>query len=155
MAQLDVTKHNMDVITLSPKQQVEAASCIEKLEPHGWSLTEAVDYCLKHVIPFNRVPTVAETADRMIQEAENAKRDIHHLKGMRCRLRPFVDRFGSQQLRIRDGLLRMPQSSIQRKMRVKVGQPQVAHDHEIERVLVVIEAASGDARNCRSSRLNQ
>src|SRR5271165_4868131 len=38
----------------------EAARCAEKLTQHNVTITEAVDYYLKHVITFRTAPTVAE-----------------------------------------------------------------------------------------------
>jgi len=68
------------------------------LEPHSATITQAVDYYLRHVVAFRKAPTIREITDRMIAEARTNGRRERTIVELRQRLGRFADTFGDRQL---------------------------------------------------------
>ena len=84
--------------TMPTDLRLEATRCAEKLQPHGVTLTDVVDYYLKHVVTYRTAPTVAEIVEKMIAETAAAGRRAKTTKDLRYRLGLFAKSFGSQKL---------------------------------------------------------
>jgi len=62
--------------SLSPSLRMEALKCSVILEPHGVTITDAVNHYVKTVLAYRTAPTINKIVERMIAEAEqNGRRD--------------------------------------------------------------------------------
>lgn len=84
--------------TMPTDLRLEATRCAEKLKPHNATITEAVDYYLKHFITYRIAPTVTEIIAKMIAEAVNNGRRHKTTVDLRYRLGAFGRTFGSRKL---------------------------------------------------------
>ena len=84
--------------TMPTDLRLEATRCTEKLSPHSVTLTECVDYYLKHVIAYHTAPTVAEIVEKMIAEAKGAGRRKKTTVDLHYRLGAFCKTFGTYKL---------------------------------------------------------
>lgn len=84
--------------TMPVDLRLEATRNAEKLAPHNVTITEAVDYYLKHVITFRTAPTVAQVVEKMIAEAVKNGRRHKTTVDLRYRLGVFGKTFGIRKL---------------------------------------------------------
>ena len=84
--------------TMPTDLRLEATRCTEKLAPHNVTLTECVDYYLKHVITYRTAPTVAEIVEKMVAEAVSNGRRHKTAVDLRYRLGVFGKTFGTRKL---------------------------------------------------------
>ncbi|MGO9243330.1 MAG: tyrosine recombinase XerC [Verrucomicrobiia bacterium] len=84
--------------TLPVDVRTIAAKCVEKLNPHGATLDEAVDHYVDHVLKFRNVPTVSEIVEKLLADAEVNHRRERTVKDLRHRLGAFVKAFGNRRL---------------------------------------------------------
>ncbi len=84
--------------TMPTDLRLEATRSAEKLAPYSVTLSQCVDYYLKHVIAFRTAPTVAEIVEKMIAEAVNNGRRHKTAVDLRYRLGVFSKTFGTRKL---------------------------------------------------------
>jgi len=77
---------------LSPAQIAEASAAIRELGNTG-SLTEAVQFFLKHAKPQGGTKSISETISELISTKAKAGRSERHLKGLRWSLEKFATDF--------------------------------------------------------------
>lgn len=77
---------------LSAAQISEAAAAFRSLGEEG-SLTEAVEYYLKHSRPIGGTFTIQEAIDTLIKDKEAAGKGERHLRGLRWNLERFSEDF--------------------------------------------------------------
>jgi integrase len=76
----------------------EATKCAKILEPHGATLTEAVNHYVKTVLAYRTAPSVAEIVNRLVAETEKNGRRNRTVRDLRERLQRFAKTYGSRQL---------------------------------------------------------
>lgn len=84
---------------LAPRQITEAAAAVKKLGDLG-TLTEAVDFFVKHARPAGGQKTVSEAAEAYLVTKRSAGRSENHLKGLKSNFKAFTDVFGSQHIHV-------------------------------------------------------
>lgn len=75
---------------ISPERRLEAIRGQEALAAHGWTIEQAAEYCLTHVIPYQCAPTISQIVERMIIDAQEAKRKAWTLHERKSRLAAFA-----------------------------------------------------------------
>ena len=83
--------------TLPPTLRIEALKCSELLEPHGATITEAVNHYVKTVLAYRTAPPVSEIVKRYIAEAEKNGRRERTLEDLRNRLGRISKIYGDRQ----------------------------------------------------------
>jgi integrase len=98
--QLRIERQNMGAaaFALPVALRVEAAKCIEKLQPFSASLQEAVDYYVERVLKFREAPTVTDAVKRLLVEKEQKNLRASTLRDLRHRWEKFAETFGTRKL---------------------------------------------------------
>jgi integrase len=98
--QIRIAKRNEGTaaFSLSPDQRAEASKCFADLQPYDVSLTEVVNHYIDHVLACRNAPTISEIIQRMIADAETAKRRARTVQDLKFRLERFNRAFGDRQL---------------------------------------------------------
>lgn len=99
-AQLRIERQNMGAaaFAMPVALRVEAAKCVEKLQPYSASLTEAVDHYVERVLKFREAPTVADAVKRLLVEKEQKNLRVSTLRDLRHRWEKFAETFGARKL---------------------------------------------------------
>jgi len=99
-AQLRIERQNMGAaaFAMPVALRVEAAKCVEKLQPYSASLTEAVDHYIERVLKFREAPTVADAVKRLLVEKEQKNLRVSTLRDLRHRWEKFAETFGARKL---------------------------------------------------------
>lgn len=84
--------------TLPMEHRVEAAKSLDKLRPYNATITEAVDYYVKHVLLFRTAPTVREIVTKLVEEKQKGNRRPATLIELKHRLGHFADAYGDRHL---------------------------------------------------------
>jgi len=85
-------------MTLADDQRVEAAKCYELLSETGKSLTDAVQFYLKHLAETERSVLVKESIAEFLEEKGRLGLSGRHMSNLRYQFRPLVEKFGSRKL---------------------------------------------------------
>ncbi len=84
--------------TLPPDLRVEAAKCSQLLNPHGVTITDAVQHYLKTVIAYRTAPTVSEIVQKLLADTRAAGRRQRTIEDLQTRFQRFTRTFGDRQL---------------------------------------------------------
>jgi integrase len=78
--------------------RAEAAKCVEKLNPHAATITEAVDHYLEHVLKYRTAPTVAEIIQKLLADAQANRRRERTIKDLNSRLSAFAKTYATRRI---------------------------------------------------------
>lgn len=81
---------------LNPRQGIEAAESFEKLAPIGATLTEAVDYFLRHAKPKNGKRLCKDVANELLESKRRAGKRESYQKALKWALGKFNKSFGER-----------------------------------------------------------
>src|ERR1051326_5802602 len=84
--------------SLPASAREEAAKCVEKLQPYGASLTEAVTHYVERVLKFREAPAVADAVNRLLVEKQQKNLRPSTLNDLRHRWGKFAEAFGNKKL---------------------------------------------------------
>lgn len=84
--------------TLPMEKRVATSKCDKLLQPYGASLTEAVQYYVKHVLVYRQAPTAREIVNKLIEDKERGNRRPSTILELKHRLGRFAEQFGDRRL---------------------------------------------------------
>ncbi len=93
-----VTNEGRLTFALDANTRAEAARSIEKLKPHSATITEAVDYYLKHYLRFRSAPTVKTVLAEIIAQKKASGRRERTIRQFGFLGERFVLSFGNRRL---------------------------------------------------------
>jgi integrase len=99
-AQLRIERQNMGAaaFAMPVALRVEAAKCVEKLQPYNASITEAVDHYIERVLKYCEAPTVVDAVKRLLVEKEQKNLCASTLRDLRHRWEKFAETLGTRKL---------------------------------------------------------
>jgi len=80
-------------LSFGERQRAEYLECVEKLEPFGVSLRDAVEFYLPHLNAQNRTCSAAELTGELVQVKEADGASERYLGDLRGRMRQFAEAF--------------------------------------------------------------
>ena len=80
-------------LSLNDRQRAEYLECVEKLQPFGVTIRDAVTFYLPHLQASNRTCTAAELVDELLRIKEADGASARYLSDLRSRLTQFSDSF--------------------------------------------------------------
>jgi integrase len=80
-------------LSLNDRQRAEYLECVEKLQPFGVTIRDAVNFYLPHLQAANRTCTAAELVDELLKIKEADGASARYLSDLRSRLTQFSDSF--------------------------------------------------------------
>lgn len=96
--QTEIDNFGLQALQLTPAQRIQALDAIERLKPHGATITDAVVEYLER--RSGSTKTMGEVCRAFIETRVQKKRSIRHLDGLRNVLNRFNEKF--EEIRIRD-----------------------------------------------------
>jgi integrase len=85
------SKAGLSAFELSPAEIAEAAAAIKSCKEAGISLSEAVQFAIKHFRPPGGSKTLQEAIDALIKAKMEAGRSARHMRGLRWNVERFAD----------------------------------------------------------------
>ena len=80
-------------LSLNDRQRAEVSESVEKLQPFGVTIRDAVNFYLPHLQATNRTCTAAELVDELLKIKEADGASARYLSDLRSRLTQFSDSF--------------------------------------------------------------
>jgi integrase len=80
-------------LSLNDRQRAEYLESVEKLQPFGVTIRDAVNFYLPHLEAINRTCTAAELVDELLKIKEADGASARYLSDLRSRLTQFSDSF--------------------------------------------------------------
>jgi integrase len=98
--QLRLTRKNQGTagLALPERARVEAAECIKRLETVGATLTEAVEFFIRHARPEAGAGKVSDIIKEFLKEKASAGRRASYLRMQKSVLGNFAKEFGSREI---------------------------------------------------------
>lgn len=76
--------------------RIEAGKCVQKLKPYNASLTEAVDFYVKHFLAYREAPVITKAIDDFLLRKQKKRQKT--IDSLEYRLGKFSEVFGEKQL---------------------------------------------------------
>ncbi len=95
---LERQNQGIKVFGIPEEIKLEAQRCIDRLKPHGVTLTQAVDYYMQNAIRYEDAPTIKEITDQIIREKGKSGRRNATIKELQYRYGDFCQKFGDRKL---------------------------------------------------------
>jgi integrase len=80
-------------LSLNDRQRAEYLECVEKLQPFGVTIRDAVNFYLPHLFASKRTCTAAELVEELLKIKEADGASARYLSDLRSRLTQFSDAF--------------------------------------------------------------